>query len=165
MSRRALLASALALLALSLGLKWQVASGARAIDEPGFARTVAARLTGAGYGARIMLRFGAPVVVASKGDCHLLIRHALRIAHRARTYEQVAKPYGGLSYRWSGAWTDQPPVAQLTVRTLMQEQLARLGVDTERPALVAVAATPRCRAVLPSVDGLSIGTMPIDRKP
>lgn len=161
MSRRALLASALALLALSLGLKWQVASGARAIDEPGFARSVAARLESAGYEARIVLRFGAPVVVASKGNCRILIRHALRIAHRARTYEQVAKPYGGLSYRWSGAWTDEPPVAQLTVRTLLQEQLARLGVDTERPALVAVAATPRCRASLPEMNEMTIGTMPV----
>lgn len=161
MSRRALFASTLALLALSLALKWQVASGARAIDEPAFARTVAARLDDAGYDARIMLRFSAPVVVATKGECSVLIRHALRIAHRARTYEQVAKPYGGLSYRWSGAWTEEPPVAQLTVRTLMQEQLARLGVDTERPALVAVAATPRCRGLLPGLDGLLIGTMPV----
>ena len=165
MSRRALFASALALLALSLAIKWQVASGARAIDEPGFASTIAARLENAGYETRIMLRFGAPVVVASKGDCRLLIRHALRIAHRARTYEQVAKPYGGLSYRWSGAWTATPPIAQLTVRTLLQEQLARLGVDTSRAALVAVAGTPRCRAVLPNLDGLAIGTMPIARKP
>lgn len=165
MSRRALFASALLLLALSLAIKWQVASGARAIDEPGFAHTVAARLSGAGYATRIMLRFGAPVVVATKGDCRLLIRHALRIAHRARTYEQVAKPYGGLSYRWSGAWTDKPPVAQLTIRTLAQEQLARLGVDTRRLALVAVAATPSCRTSLPDMDGLTIGTMPIARNP
>ena len=163
MSRRALLASALLLLVLSLAIKWQVASGARAIDEKGFARTVAARLENAGYETRIMLRFGAPVVVATKGNCRLLIRHALRIAHRARTYEQVAKPYGGLSYRWSGAWTEEPPVAQLTVRTLLQEQLARLGVDTERPALVAVAATARCRAVLPDIDRLAIGTRPASK--
>ena len=161
MSRRALFASALLLLALSLAIKWQVASGARAIDEPGFARTVAARLERAGYETRIMLRFGAPVVVATKGDCRLLIRHALRIAHRARTYEQVAKPYGGLSYRWSGAWTDSPPVAQLTVRTLLQEQLARLGVDTSRTALIAVAGTARCRGLLPGMDGLMIGTMTV----
>ena len=165
MSRRALFASALLLLALSLAIKWQVASGARAIDEPGFAHIVAARLARAGYDARIVLRFGAPVVVAERGDCRVMIRHALRIAHRASTYVQAARPYGGVSYRWSGAWTATPPAAQLTVRTLLQEQLARLGVETTRPALVAVAATLHCRAALPDMDGLTIGTIPIVRKP
>lgn len=160
MSRRALLASALLLLGVSLGLKWLVASGARTVDEIGFARTLAARLNVSGFDAAVVRRFTATVVVAQRGDCRFLIRHARRIAYRARTYEQVAKPYGGLSYRWSGAWISEPPVAELTFRSLVQEQLARLGVDTRRPALLGVAATARCRATLPDLDGLTVGTKP-----
>lgn len=146
-------------LCVSLGLKLAVANGARQIDDQTLARQIAGRLSAQGLDADLQDRFGNPVVEARWVGCRMLLRHARRLANRQQVYAATARPYGPLAYRWDGRWTDSPPKAWLTATTLLQEQLARLGIDTHRAPLIAVAGPVQCRDSLPSLDGLAVGTV------
>ena len=137
-----------AILAVSLGLKLASNRGDLLVDQKGVAVALAAELQHHGFAARTQQRGTETVVIAGQGDCRILARDYTPYGTMREVWEEKAKSYGPLRYLWHGKFYNQAPKLQPLLALYIQRELFRIGVETNRAPIIALAASPTC--VLPT---------------
>lgn len=136
------LSAALAFGVLTVAAKGIALSGPiPAEDIPAYLRTLAERLGQSGFSARIDKR---GFVEARRGDCRIKARDLNPIGVMRLSYERLGAAYGPTRYAWRGAWYADPPRYVPLASHYTQRELARIGIETPRGSITAVAGSAAC---------------------
>lgn len=85
-----------------------------------------------------------PEVLAARGACRLSARDGTAAYQFSDAFAAQAAPLANLRYSYRGAWYGAPPTVRSEAESYRQRALARLGIVTSRPALIAVADNGQC---------------------
>lgn len=81
---------------------------------------------------------------ARRGDCRIVVRHAIDPHAYSGRYRQVTQPTGPLRYRIGKQVFAEPPLFGLWVRDKLHLARVRLGIASPRAAMLAIAMSPEC---------------------
>ena len=125
--------------------------------EPDFARLnteAAARLTGAGFD---VMRRRDPLwpVAAVRGNCKILVGAA---ALRPAMFYQLQATADGseVNIGYRGRWSNEPPDFWVSLDVYFQERLLRVGITTNRPAVIATAQRGECAGLQAILGGMRV---------
>ena len=83
-------------------------------------------------------------VVGRRGNCSIRLSDGTRANERASVFTRQAGGLGAPRYFYAGEWSKTPPMFRSEVVAILQRSLARIGIDTGRPVILAVSASAAC---------------------
>ena len=140
----------------SLAIKAQTVDLGVANDEVRLAADLRASLGRAGISSVVEHRGVSQIdtVIGRRGECLVRLSDGTRASDQASVFAKLAGRLGQPRYFFAGEWSDSPPMFRSEVAVVAQRSLGRLGIDTARPVILAVSASPACP--LDSIDLASI---------
>jgi hypothetical protein len=101
-------------------------------------------------------RYRSTLILATRGACRLGVRDARDGAAMATAFGGDAAMIGTVRYLYRGRSYDQPPGFAMRLGRIETEALDRLGMSTQAPMPVAIAASPACGSRVFGLEDLRI---------
>ena len=148
-------AAIMALLIATVAPKLWLQQRSTHVDEYHLSRDIAATLRARGFSIDMESFAPGPAVAATLGPCRLLIRNGDRARELGTLFEMEGAAVGPLTIGYRGVWKPGPAAARAIVERFTQDSAARLGFFFARPAVLAVAQSPRCPELRHLLDSIS----------
>ena len=113
---------------------------------------IAVRLVDAGFSLDPPRFTGDWGRVAHRGSCSLMAGVAGDMGQDLALWERAAKDGGRLRYQYRGTSRPDFPRFRAPLEDQLQRQLARLGIWTHRPPVVATIERGNCNGLMPQLD-------------
>lgn len=149
-----------ALLVLSLGLKLGGSMVPLRADDTALQTAIATRLRAQGYSASPGNDGNVRLVTAKRGACQLHAMNMEAEGHLVSWFRQHAAQLGPVTFHYRGNSSTAFPRLRPPIEAFLQQTGFRLGINSRRPALIAVAASPACGNQLPDWAGLALAGTP-----
>jgi len=148
--------AAVLLATLSVSPKIWIQRHAAQVDTDRLNRDIVRRLTANGFRTSIDRNLSVPAVRAWRAECRLLVRNGDRARELLEIFSQEGAGYGALAIGYRGSWSMRPAGARTVLERFAQNGMARVGVDFERPAVIALSQSGGCPGVRDALGGIAV---------
>ncbi len=161
-SARTISLVAIALVALSLGLKYLIMAGPTPLfDKDASLRQVEAAMRDAGFTAQIDPEI--PFVLANKGGCQAKLRILTAHGSTRHALARIDATVGPTQYHYRGMWNEKAPKFRPLAAYYFQRELARVGIYRARSPVISAATSTGCGPLsssLPDLTAIELGVRP-----
>jgi len=142
-------------LAASVGPKLWLQHRSAQTDTEQLNRDVTSRLAAERFEFRIARGPSGSAIEAWRPDCRLMVWNGDRSRELRLVFQLAAAGYDPVLIGYRNEWRPYPAPARAVLERFAQDGAARIGIQLERPAVLALAQAGSCHAVQQALNGLN----------